>query len=122
MNLKRKVYETRSEKIGDFLGGAGLSVCLSVILWCVVGFGLSSLVEPIVSVIGNNSIQGLTGVPGGIIIFGLPCLIQIGLIIYFGLTRHWVALGIASAIALGLLIAFLLAAAIVWVTMEATGG
>jgi hypothetical protein len=122
MNLERKVYETRSQKVGDFFIGVGLciglNILLSMILTMIVplGFGVVG------SITTDSNLSGSIFTILGIIAYGLPCIIQIGLIIYFGLTRYWIALGMLAAIALGLLITLLLGAACFALIAGLSGG
>ncbi len=106
MNLERKVYETRSQKVVDFFLGIGLSIVLNVVLWFVLSLGLG-VVASIVGATPNDTAQSIIGLVS-MIVYGLPCLIQIALLIYFGLTRYWIALGMLGAVAFGLLITLLL--------------
>ena len=109
MNLQRKIYETRSQKVGDFFIGVGLSIGLNVALSLILGFGLG-MIGSIISTTANDTLQSVVGLLS-MVAYGLPCLIQLGLIIYFGLTRYWIALGMLATIAFGLLVTLLLTAA-----------
>jgi ABC-type amino acid transport system permease subunit len=120
MNLERKVYETRSQKVGDFFLGVGLSIGLNVALSLILSLATGGITS-VTSNINNDMAQSILGILISIA-YGLPCLLQLGLIIYFGLTRYWIALGMLATIAFGLLLALLLAAACFALIAGMSGG
>ncbi len=99
MNLTRKTYTTRREKTIDFvLGFVGwfvLNALLIGIGW-LVAVGLGALLSQTQSPDSTTAIEPLLGVLA-VVINCLPWLINIGLLIYFGLTRYWIALGALAA-------------------------
>lgn len=102
MKLERKVYENRAEKVGDFFIGVALCIGLNIVLW-VAATLLGTLVGGLFSSDSFGTVQSI----GAIVVLILECIpfvINIGVIIYFGLTRYWIALGMLGAIALALLI------------------
>jgi len=109
MSPQRKIYESRSQKTGDFFIGVGLmigvNVVFSVILALLAGMG-SALFGS-----NYNSAVASIGSMLSIVLYCLPFVVNIGLIIYFDLTRYWIALGMLAVIAFLLLIALLLSAA-----------
>jgi hypothetical protein len=107
MKLERKVYETRAQKVGDLFIGVGLMIGVNIV------FGvISALLAGAFSSLSSDS--GVFQTISSILLFALYCVpfaVNIGLIIYFGLTRYWIALGMLSVIASGLLITLCLSAA-----------
>jgi len=99
MKFKRKIYETREEKRGDFLEG--------FIGWIVINALLLALAW-IISEAASSRYH--------IIIWGLPLLLNVGGLTLLGFKRKWVVLGALAAFgillvlglcALGALLAFL---------------
>ncbi|MGC1377655.1 MAG: hypothetical protein WA821_15580 [Anaerolineales bacterium] len=108
MSPQRKIYETRSQKTGDFFIGVGLMIGMNVI----IGLLLDLLL------VGMGAFSGAAGTTTftiyQLVMFVLSCapfVVNIGLIIYFGLTRYWIALGMLAVIAFLLLISLCLTAA-----------
>ena len=108
MSLQRKVYETRSQRTVDLFIGVGLMIGMNVVIQLL----LSLLIT------GMGAFSGATGTTASTIyqlvmyvLYCVPFVLNIGLMIYFGLTRYWIALGMLAVIAAGLLIALLLSAA-----------
>jgi hypothetical protein len=103
MNLTRKIYQARNEKTVDCLIGFGGWVVLNVI-FAGIGFGLfvalGSVRPDYYYSEGYNSLVSLLGV----MLTCLPLLINIGAIIYFALTRYWIALGALVAFTASLLL------------------
>ncbi len=110
MNLTRATYETRSQKVRDFLIG--------YIGW----FVLNALVNALLYAFAFLSPALMTSndydptLQSTLSIVGLVCnigafLLNIGLLIYFALTRYWIALGALSAF--GTLFALAICAAVV---------
>jgi hypothetical protein len=87
MKLEKKVYTTRAEKQKDLFIGVGIFLGVNVLL-----FMIAVLVATLVP-------RGRSGFEGQIfglipILFNcLPYLANVGLAIYFALTRSWIALG-----------------------------
>lgn len=104
MNLTRKVYETRNEKVIDFLIGFFGWFILNAIFYGFQAFfagGVIGLGEA--TNLSQDMINILTWIIGC-----LPFLINIGLLIFLGLTRYWIALGGLAAFAAILLLVILL--------------
>jgi hypothetical protein len=103
MNLTRRTYQNRNEKTIDFLIGFGGWFVLNVI-FAGVGFGLVAALASVSSGYyyseSYNSLMSLLWV----MLTCLPLLINIGAIIYFALTRYWIALGALAAFAGALLL------------------
>ncbi|MBK9944641.1 MAG: hypothetical protein IPP13_23855 [Kouleothrix sp.] len=93
MNFTRKAYTTRNEKILDFVIGFLGWFLLNGLLYAGV-IGITSTVTM------SDSI--------GIILLTLPLLINIGLLIFLGFWRRWIALGALVAFALLLLAALVI--------------
>lgn len=108
MSLERKVYETRGEKIKDFLIGFFLLLVLNIIMGSaslVVTGAISSLST------SNPDLYAILS-PASIILMGCcPLLVNVGLIIYFSRTRYWISLGMLGLFAAAFVLT--LAAAIV---------
>jgi hypothetical protein len=96
MNLSRKIYTTRREKVIDFIVG--------FLGWFFINGLLYTL---LVFLIGQFSPDAQSSL--AVVLLGLlPLLINIGALIYFGFTRRWIALGALAAFAAVLLLALLL--------------
>jgi hypothetical protein len=108
MKLEHKIYETRAQKVGDFFIGVGLVIGVNIVFGVV-----SALLVGAFSSLSSDS-GSVFQIISSILLFALYCVpfvINIGLIIYFGLTRYWIALGMLGVIAFGLLLSLLLSAA-----------
>ena len=112
MKLERKIYETRSQKVGDFLLGIGLFIAINVVFGALMSFGLG-LVSAFFSSASVGGRGGMSTLYNLLltVVYCLPFVIHFVALIYFGLTRHWIALGMLAAFAIVLLIGLLLAAA-----------
>ena len=124
MNLERKVYETRSQKVGDFFLGVGLFIAVNVVLAFILSLGagmFSGLAYGSSSGASNSFLTGITGILG-LIAYAVPCVIQLALLIYFGLTRYWIALGILGAFVISLLLVLLATAACFGLIYYISGG
>lgn len=108
MFFKRKVYETGSQKVGDFFFGIALFVGINIAFGVIAGLG-SSIFVSLTGASGNPTVQAFWNMALFLISI-LPFVIQIGLIIYFGLTRYWIALGMLGAFAASLLLVLLFVA------------
>ncbi len=108
MHFERKVYETRSQKVGDFFLGIGVFIATNIIFGVISGFATSILVS-MTSLSDNSAAQTLLNLVI-FLLYALPFAIQIALLIYFGLTRYWIALGMLGAFAAVLLLVLLLTA------------
>lgn len=100
MKLKRKVYRTRSEKGTDLVLGIAIFIAINILLIALVPFGLSIASQ-------NGWLQNSVFAA---FFFGLACLVHFGAIIYFALTRSWVAMGILSSFALVLAVTLIFGA------------
>lgn len=124
MNLERKVYETRSQKVGDFFLGVGLFIAVNVVLGFILSLGagmFSTLIYGSSSGEPNSFMSGIASIVG-LMIYALPCVIQLGLLIYFGLTRYWIALGILATFVFALLLVLLATAACFGLIYYISGG
>ncbi|MFQ5611520.1 MAG: hypothetical protein ACE5H9_05250 [Anaerolineae bacterium] len=104
MALTRKTYETRNEKVIDFVIGFAGWFIGNGLLW--LGFGLVfGLVAEAGPIAGDQDLQEVL-----IAILGcLPLLINAAVLIYFAFTRHWIALGLLAAFGILLVLALLAA-------------
>jgi hypothetical protein len=101
MNLTRHTYTSRSEKTLHFLAGFFGWFILNV----AIG-GVLSLAASLVSAAVPSDNTNAQNIPGMVFLV-LSCLVlllNIGLLIYFGFTRYWIALGALAGFATGLLI------------------
>lgn len=99
MKLQRKVYANRGEKVVDLLIGMGVWHIVNIVL----GIGFAAL-SGVLTGVSND--PNLTSVIGMITMAAscVPFLINIALLIFFGLTRHWIALGMLGTFVFYLLI------------------
>jgi len=121
MKLTRHTYATRNEKTVDFILGFVGWFVLNGLLAGLIGaavFGLSTLPSS-PSGSGDDTAQALLGLVA-LAINCLPWLINLGLLIYFGLTRYWIALGALAAF--GVLIVLVVCASLVFLAYCFTGG
>ncbi len=96
MKLERKTYATRNQKVGDFVIGIALWHVTLLIFWLLnvgLGIGVSVLLA------SNPDLIALAST-ATMLLSCLPFVAQIGLVIYFGLTRYWIALGMLATFAL----------------------
>ena len=98
MKLEKKVYTTRSEKQKDFFIGVGIFIGLNVLLSILPGAFMFLL--DLFSTGSDSSVEGTVSMVGTCISFVLPFLGNIAAVIYFALTRSWIAIGILGAIAI----------------------
>jgi hypothetical protein len=98
MNLTRRIYTTRREKTVDFLIGFFGWLILNAILSAVF-YALSFIPATVGSYGDNTNYDQLQTILGfiGLICNVLAFFSNIGLLIYFGLTRYWIALGALTA-------------------------
>jgi hypothetical protein len=110
MKLQRKSYSTRKQKIGDLAIGIGLWHAINiglVILFIVASSMLGGFFEGIMT--GNSAIWTQLGGLATTLLGCLPFLLNIGTMIYFGLTRYWIALGMLASFAFWFLLSICLA-------------
>ena len=101
VNLSRHTYETRGQKINHFLIGFAGWFVLNTVVGGALSFGMSLLSAAIPA--DNADAQNILGYAA----LGLSCLsllLNVGLLIYFGFTRYWIALGALAAFAVVLLL------------------
>jgi hypothetical protein len=100
MNLSRHIYTSTREKIAHAVSGIiffFLLNFLSVVL--LIGLSLSSGV-----------LSDTLNTPNGTAAYGLTILLlNVGLLIYFGFTRYWVALGALVVCSIWFVVVLLLA-------------
>ena len=123
MKLQRSIYDSRQEKIRDFLIGAGLFIGLNVVFG-VVSLGLSYVMSQVSGNLDSSSPIGQIISFATALLYCCPYFLNVGLMIYFGLTRYWIGLGMLGTFA-GLLLLVVIAGVLfaVWCFyMLATGG
>lgn len=124
MNLKRHTYETRSQKIIDFVIGYIAWFVLNT-LFAVVTYGLVLGLAMLPSTTSTNSNTDLWAMLinlVGLVCSSIPWIVNIVLIIYFALTRYWIALGAIAAFVTAQLVALCLGLAFVGVCFAAMAG
>jgi hypothetical protein len=113
MNLTRATYAERADKVRDFVIGYLGWFILNALLNGVL-FGVS-LIAPAIGSSAPDNFELYQTIQNVLVWVQLACnglllLLNVGLIIYFALTRYWIALGALSAFAT--LLALALCAAI----------
>ena len=101
MNLARHTYETRGQMTAHFLIGFFGWFVLNAVFGGALSLGMSLLSAAIPP--DNADAQNILGY----VALGLSCLsllLNVGLLIYFGFTRHWIAFGALAAFAVVLLL------------------
>lgn len=109
VKLKRKVYETTTEKRCDFWIGFGGCFLVNVVLGALL-VGLSG---PL-AVLAGRALPGdgtMIFVIGVAIQYGLPLVINVLALIYLGITRQRMALDALAAMGIALLVALVAPAA-----------
>src|SRR5574341_1600681 len=102
--LTQKVYTDPAEKKKDFWRGVGLWFGLNILL-ALCSWGVNAALVPVVYPPDGSSTPLANAYPVISLILGaLPLLINIGLIIYFALTRSQIALGMLAGFGSALLI------------------
>ncbi|MEB2332731.1 MAG: hypothetical protein OZ914_00240 [Anaerolineaceae bacterium] len=103
--LTRKEYTDPAEKKRDFWLGVGIFFVLNIaLILCRWGLGYGVLA---VSPDTVNSSSPMAMILGGMILWGLlllPWVLNIGLIVFFALTRSQVALGMVAGFGIALVI------------------
>jgi cytosine/uracil/thiamine/allantoin permease len=105
MKLTRKEYTDPAEKKKDFWLGFWLWWGLNILLWVIT----TAASVGIYSIPSNNdttltSLQSIASIVLGV----LPLLVNLGLLIYFALTRGQIALGMLVAFGVALALVVLL--------------
>ena len=107
MALKQKIYETAAEKKKDFRLGIALFFGLNILMG-LCSWGVTALLYGSLSTTDftNPSTTDLTNLYSTLscILGALPLVINIGLIIYFALTRSQIALGMVAGFGIAFLI------------------
>jgi len=95
MKLNRKVYETRTEKQKDFAIGVGVFIGLNALLGFLLWIVGSLLTEPFVN--STSEVVSALALLGVFLFNALPFVINLGVLIYFLVTRIWIAFGMLGA-------------------------
>jgi hypothetical protein len=106
MKLTRHEYATQSAKRNDFIIGFLAWYALNLVLWAVVGIMAGvvfSILPPQFEPTQNTNSTTLWFAATSVITCGLPLLLNLGALLYFGRTRRWIALGALAAFAVVLL-------------------
>jgi hypothetical protein len=97
MKLSRKEYTSDEEKKKDFWIGFAVWFILNVVL-CLLQLGAGALVAGLASTIEQGGGASETLISAFSLVTSLlPWVINIGLMIYFALTRSQIALGMLAA-------------------------
>ncbi len=107
MKLTRKIYATRGEKTIDFFVGFVGWFVLNGIIGGGAQLVITVLNNAFISV-NNSTAQSVVGVTG-LVLGCIPFILNIGLIIFFAFTRHWIALGALGALVASLIIVICIA-------------
>ena len=100
MNLQRKVYATRGDKVVDLIIGVVIWHVVNIVLGA--GFALASGL--ITGVTNDPNVANLMSIVS-LVLGCLPFLVNIALLIYFGMTRYWIALGMLATFAVYVILA-----------------
>ena len=109
MKLERKVYTSRDQKVGDFMLGVGLIIALNV-AFLAIYLILATLDSVFYTTLNSGNFQDF-GTLVTLALSFLPFVLNILVMIYFGLTRYWIALGMLGGFAVALLVVLILGAA-----------
>ena len=104
MNLEKKIYVTRAEKVKDFFIGFFLFYGLNILLG-LCAFGLTALTGISADYV-NFSFESVIGIA----LSCLPLLVNIGVMIFIGLKRIWITWGMLGGFAFGILITLIMVA------------
>ena len=121
MNLTRKTYSTRQDKLRDFIigfaGWWGLNIVLGILETALSAIATSlSATSPT----PNDTVTTIIGIVS-VIIGCVPWLINLALLIYFLLTRQWIALGGLAAFGVAFLLALCIGVIVAVVCFGALG-
>ncbi len=111
MALARKDYATRNEKTIHFIIGFALWWGLLILSWVIRVAVFSALDAAGISP-GTLGFSGASGTDAVFTVIWLaalclPLLFNLGLLIFFGLTRYWIALGMLAAFSIALCVVVL---------------
>jgi ABC-type amino acid transport system permease subunit len=101
MKLTRKEYTDPAEKKSDFWKGFWLWWGLNILMW-ILAITLSALLTNLLY--GDNGAYNLIGGTTLLVINFAPLLVNVGLMIYFGLTRTQIMIGMLTAFGVALAI------------------
>lgn len=118
MKLQKKIYTTRREKVTDFIIGAAIFILLNGLV-----IGLSGLSRWASSSHGFWDTQPFETLLDllDIVLVCLPWVLNILAIVFFVLTRPWIALGMVGIIAL-LFVLSMIAVVIAMIACFVAGG
>ena len=100
MNLQRRVYANRGEKVVDLIIGVAVWHIVNIVL----GIGFAVLSGVLMGVSNDPNVTSVTSILSTVLSC-LPFLVNIALLIFFGLTRYWIALGMVGTFALYVILA-----------------
>ena len=95
MKFQRKVYANNNEKVVDAIIGVVLWHLINIVLGVIFSIAFSAMASvPFGDANLSNTMNIISLVTGCI-----PFIFNVGLMIYFGLTRYWIALGMLGTFA-----------------------
>lgn len=100
--LTRKIYETAAEKKRDFWIGVGIFFALNIVL-TLCQWGLLA-VSPEFTITGSDRVSSTLASILYLVFTLAPWVINIGLIVFFALTRSQIALGMLAGFGIALAI------------------
>jgi hypothetical protein len=103
MKLEKKIYTTRAEKQRDLAIGIGVFIGLNVLLYAI-----GALVASLLPLSGISQAESLIPLISLCLSSTMPFLINIGVLVYFALTRAWIALGMVAAFGFLMILALIL--------------
>lgn len=99
MKLTRKTYTTRNEKIIDFAIGFVGIIIFNAVMW-LINFGIAMLFPLLVRFALHNDAVWNLAIGAGLIFPLAQLLINLALLIFFALTRKWIAAGMLAFLVL----------------------
>jgi hypothetical protein len=109
MKLTPKIYTTRNQKALDF--------AIGFLGWCLINALLFGLLIYVLQALPTDTQDSALG----LVLLGLPLLINVTALIVLGMTRRWIALGALAAFAL-LLVGALLVGLFIYAVCYNIGG
>jgi hypothetical protein len=98
MQLQRAIYETRGQKVRHFFLGFFLTILMNAILIGIITL-VGSLPLTNTNLSSSNALSSLVSILAPLVSC-VAFLLNIGLMIFFGFTRYWIAIGMLSLFAL----------------------
>ncbi len=103
--MKRRIYQTRWQRIVDFVLGFLGWFSLNGLFWLVFS-RLAPYVDPAIEAAGPLFDSQIVVTAVGMSILCIPVQVNLGLLVFYGFRRSWIALGIIGAFAATLVFVF----------------